>query len=858
MNTAWHALKTSDALKQVKSTNDGLTTEESRVRLARDGANEFTATKGKSPFLMFFDQFKDFMIVILIGAALVAGATGEWVDAIAILSIILINAVIGFVQEYRAEEAIAALRAMAAPNAVVLRDGNRSTLPASELVQGDIVLLEAGAIIPADLRLLETAAFKVDESALTGESFPVDKGVETLAAETVVADRDNMGFKGTVVTYGRGRGLVVETAMNTEFGKIAQMLQEGEEAKTPLQKSLEVFGKRLALIVLALCGVFFGVGVFSGQPLLEMLLTAVSLAVAAIPEALPALVTVALALGARKLVKQNALIRKLPAVETLGSVTYICTDKTGTLTMNSMEVDTVYVAGKVIRAKDFEARESTENAHDPFLLALALCNDADIDAKGEAAGDPTETALMVFAAAHGHAKRELEEKNPRVAEIPFDSDRKRMTTFHRRPDGSIFSVTKGAVEALKADETTLAASNDLAVNGLRTIGVAIREWDALPENLDASAEENLNILGVVGLLDPPRPEAAEAVRTSQAAGIHVVMITGDHPGTAGNIARRLGILGEDGVVMTGAELSALTLEEFEDQVEHIRVYARVAPEQKLKIIQALQDRGHYVAMTGDGVNDAPALRRADIGVAMGITGTDVAKEAAHLILLDDNFSTIVNAVREGRRVFDNILKFLKYIVTSNSGELWTMFLAPLIGLPIPLLPIHILWINVVTDGLPGLALAAEPPEPGIMERQPRNPKDSVFAGGMGIHIVWVGLLMGLVTVACQWLFLHDNDVHWQTMVFTILCLTQLGHAVAIHAGDVSVFTKGFFANKIFFAAITLAFLAQMAVVFIPFLNPIFETEPLTWRELGMCLAASSVVLVAVEIEKAVRRWRKAS
>jgi len=641
--------------------------------------------------------------------------------------------------------------------------------------------------------------------------------------------------------------------MSTEFGKIAQMLQEGEEAKTPLQKSLEVFGKRLALIVLALCGVFFGVGVMDGQPMLEMLLTAVSLAVAAIPEALPALVTVALALGARKLVKQNALIRKLPAVETLGSVTYICTDKTGTLTMNSMEVDTVYVAGKVIRAKDFE---STDNVNDLFLMALALCNDADMDANGEAAGDPTETALMVFAAEHGHAKHKLEENHPRVAEIPFDSDRKRMTTFHRRPDGSIFSVTKGAVETLKADENTLAASNDLAINGLRTLGVAIREWDAVPENLDESAEDELRVLGVVGLLDPPRPEAAEAVRTSQAAGIHVVMITGDHPGTAGNIARRLGILKEDGVVMTGAELSALTLEEFEAQVEDIRVYARVAPEQKLKIIQALQDRGHYVAMTGDGVNDAPALRRADIGVAMGITGTDVAKEAAHLILLDDNFATIVNAVREGRRVFDNILKFLKYIVTSNSGELWTMFLAPLLGLPIPLLPIHILWINVVTDGLPGLALAAEPPEPGIMERQPRNPKDSVFAGGMGIHIVWVGLLMGLVTIASQWLFLHDNDVHWQTMVFTILCISQLGHAVAIHAGDVSVFTKGFFANKIFFAAITSAFLAQMAVVFIPALNPIFETQPLTMRELAMCLVASAGVLVAVEIEKTVRRWRK--
>ncbi|MEZ4459103.1 MAG: cation-translocating P-type ATPase [bacterium] len=855
--TQWHHISTSEALESAKSAWDGLSADESAARIAANGPNELEAVATTTPLQMFLGQFKDFMIIVLLGAAALAGVTGELTDALAILAIVVINAIIGFVQEYRAEQAITALRAMAAPQANVIHNGVRRTTPSAQLAVGDIVILEAGNIVPADVRLLEVAQLKIDEAALTGESIPAEKITGTLPEESVVADRVNMAFKGTVVTYGRARALVVATGMQTEFGKIATMLQQGEEAKTPLQKSLDVFGKRLAMIVLALCAVFFGAGVAQGQPILDMFLTAISLAVAAIPEALPALVTIALALGARNLVRQQALIRRLPAVETLGSVTYVCSDKTGTLTQNKMFVEAVWVDGMRHTPDTFSPSSSSEHEDDDFLLALAVSNDASYDDDNRAVGDPTETALMEFAALKGHPKDRMEAAYPRVAELPFDSDRKRMTTFHQHADGRLFSVTKGAVEAMTEDPEIVAAAQEMAANGLRTLGISRREWSEMPPLDPAIVEVDGTFLGIVGMLDPPRPEAAEAVELCRRAGIHPVMITGDHPGTAANIAQRLGIHdGTPGTVMTGAQLRDMPLEDFEKCVESIRVYARVAPDQKLKIIQALQDRGHYVAMTGDGVNDAPALRRADIGIAMGITGTDVAKQAAHMILLDDNFATIVKAVREGRRVFDNIIKFLKYVVTSNSGELWTMFLAPLMGLPIPLLPIHILWINVVTDGLPGLALAAEPAEKGVMTRPPRNPRDSVFANGVGPHIVWVGLLMGLVSVAAQAYFIGQEVEHWQTMVFTVLCLSQLGHAVAIHAGDLAAFQKGFFENRVFFAAIGIAFAAQMAAVYVPFMNTILKTSPLSLSELAWTLGASAVVLVAVEIEKLVRRHRR--
>ncbi|MBU4037909.1 MAG: cation-translocating P-type ATPase, partial [Proteobacteria bacterium] len=698
-------------------------------------------------------------------------------------------------------------------------------------------------------------------------------------------DRINMAYKGTFVTYGRGTGIVTSTGMNTELGKIATMLQDEEEVKTPLQKRLLSFGKKIAVAVLAICAIVFGIGVMRGEQPMLMLLTAISLAVAAIPEALPAVITISLALGANKLVKQNVLIRKLAAVETLGSVTYICSDKTGTLTVNKMTVEKIYVDGTLLGFKDLVSK--SKDIQLPFsdpksllLTALALNNDAQTDASGNIIGDPTEVALYKIASESGFDKKIFEKKFLRIAEIPFDSDRKCMTTFHSMPSypsdhdaaagEGVISFTKGAVENLVLRASNIMTSQglkhsdfeeiervnkEMAAEGLRVLCIAMKKWDTLPDDMSyENAESEITILGLAGMIDPPRQEAKEAVAMCKTAGIKPVMITGDHPITAMAIAQRLGIIKDDSkAVITGRELDQYTFDEFEDRVDHISVYARVAPEQKLKIVKALQDRGHFVAMTGDGVNDAPALKRADIGVAMGITGTDVSKEAAHMILLDDNFATIVKAVREGRKIYDNIRKFVKYLLTTNSGEIWTLFLAPLVGLPIPLLPIHILWINLVTDGLPALALSLEPAEGDVMSRPPRHPKESIFSHGLGIHALWVGLLMGGIVLSVQSWSISTGHSHWQTMVFTTLCLTQLGHVLAIRSEKESLFTIGLFSNKYLLGAVVLTFLLQMATIYVPYLNPIFKTEPLTPSELFITLALSSVVFFAVEIEKYIKR-----
>jgi len=871
----WHQKDIEEIIRELGASRQGFSAAEAQALLEKYGPNELIETKKKTLLMMFLDQFRDFMIVVLIIAAIISGVIGEATDTIAIIVIVVLNAVIGFVQEYRAEKAMELLKKMSAHTALVLRDGALANLPTAELVPGDIVILEAGKIVPADMRLIEAAQLKIEEASLTGESLPVEKLIEPLAdGQLPLGDRRNMAYKGTIVTYGRGHGVIVASGMATELGKIAAMLQSEGEVKTPLQKRLAAFGKRLALAVLAICAIIFVVGLLRGEPPLLMLLTAISLAVAAIPEALPAVVTISLALGARKLVGQNALIRKLPAVETLGSVTYICSDKTGTLTLNRMTVEEVYADGNLFSGEGLAKSEQKE-----LFTALALSNDAALDALGAAIGDPTEVALYDIAVLKGFVKTDLEKVFPRVAEIPFDSGRKCMTTFHEIPAdapfmaggaGRFVSFTKGAIDVLLEKAVNVLTSAGLqgvdarefeAVNermsadGLRVLGMAMRIWDNLPVDLSPEGvEKDLTVLGLVGMMDPVRDEAKEAVRLCRSAGIKPVMITGDHPLTATTIATRLGILEAGGKgVLTGRELEQLSLEDFEDRVEHIRVYARVAPEQKLKIIKALQDKGEFVAMTGDGVNDAPALKRADIGVAMGVTGTDVAKESAHMILLDDNFATIVKAVKEGRRIFDNIRKFIKYTMTSNSGEIWTIFLAPFLGLPIPLLPIHILWINLVTDGLPGLALAVEPAEKGIMERPPRHPQESIFAGGLGGHIIWVGLLMGGASLATQAWSISTGHAHWQTMVFTVLCLSQMGHVLAIRSERESFFSQGIFSNKPLVGAFLLTFTLQMATIYVPQLQPIFKTEALTLVELLITLAASSLVFVAVEIEKWLKR-----
>ncbi len=865
----WHTLSIDAVFEALKTNVEGLNSEEARIRLERFGPNEIKEAKKKTPLEMLLDQFKDFMILILIAAAIISGIVGEPVDTIAIIVIVILNGVIGFVQEYRAEKAIDALKKMAQANINVRRNNIVYTIPISEVVPGDIVLLEAGNIVPADLRLIEVAQLKIDEAPLTGESIAVEKFTRELHDPQIpLGDRKNMAYKGTIVTYGRGAGVVVETGMETELGKIATMIQEEEGVKTPLQKRLTAFGKWLTIIFLVVCGIVFLFGILRGEPITLMFLTAVSLAVAAIPEALPAVVTIALALGAKKMVKENALMRKLSAVETLGSVTYICSDKTGTLTQNKMIVREIFINNKIVREDDFL---NYAEKNPLFFLALALSNDAQYDKDGKIIGDPTETALCAAAYEAGFDKRELIKRHPRIAEIPFDSDRKCMTTIHRMEDGRIISFTKGAIDSLleraigyltdgevKKDFESLNKANlKMANDGLRVLAIAMREWKEMPKNLNpAHIEDKLIILGLVGMIDPPRLEVKEAIRQCKTAGIIPVMITGDHPITARSIAYQLGIMGEDAqAVITGKELDALSLEDFEKRVEHIRVYARVAPEQKLKIVKALQDKGQYVAMTGDGVNDAPALKRADIGVAMGIMGTEVSKEASHMILLDDNFATIVKAVREGRRIFDNIRKFIKYLMTSNSGEIYTLFFPPFLGLPLPLLPIHLLWINLVTDGAPALALSVEPEEKHIMQRPPRPPQESLFAHGLGLHIIWVGLLMGAITIFTQYWAIHIGDAHWQTMVFTVLCFNQMAHVLAIRSERESLFTQGIFSNKPLLGAVLFTFLLQLCVIYIPFLQPIFKTQALTISELALCLLFSSIVFFAVEIEKLIKRLR---
>ncbi len=894
----WHTLTVEETLARLETQASGLTPTETARRLAEYGPNELIDRGVKSVWRILWEQLTAIMVVILIVAAVISAALGDYQDAIAILAIVVLNAVLGVTQEYRAEKAMSALKKMAVPTVKVHRDGHVREISARDLVPGDIVLLEAGGFAPADGRLLESVNLRIQEAALTGESEPVEKHTGALAGDYLpLGDRRNMIFMGTVITYGRGLAVITGTGMRTELGLIAEMIQTVEREPTPLQRRLEQLGHGLAIAALAIVALVFALGVLRGEDLKLMFLTAIGMAVAAVPEGLPAVVTIALALGAQRMLKRRALIRKLPAVETLGSVTVICSDKTGTLTENRMAVTVLDVLGEsqhidtllrkgvpVLDAEMTPQEKPHVRSLGLLVKAAALCNDATLEAsedgKGryKAIGDPTEGALIIAAAQLGMLKPTLDQRWPRIAEAPFTSERKRMTTVHRVTvlteqndtpwhNAPYVAFCKGAVDEMlpiashvwagdqavpltaELRQRILTANNRFAQDGQRVLGVAFRALSALPEKVDeTNLEQDLTFIGLIGMVDPPRPEVKVSVQTCKTAGIRPVMITGDHPLTAQYIARELSIAAQ-GNVLTGHDLEGMSVEELENVVESVPVYARVSPEHKLKIVQALQDKGHIVAMTGDGVNDAPALKKSDIGVAMGITGTDVSKEAADMVLLDDNFATIVAAVEEGRTIYDNIRKFIKYTMTSNSGEIWTMLLAPFLGMPLPLLPLQILWVNLVTDGLPGLALAVEPAERDTMRRPPYHPKENIFGRGMGRHILWVGLLMGLVSLAMGYWAWSTGHPGWQTMVFTTLTLSQMGHALAIRSGRDSLFQVGLLSNKPLLGAVLLTFILQLAVVYLPFMQEIFKTTSLPPGDLAVSLLLSTVVFWGVELEK---------
>jgi Ca2+-transporting ATPase len=849
----WHTLSTDTVLKELQSNLHGLSNTEVEERILKYGTNEIQDNNKKSPFLIFLNQFSDFMILVLIAVAIISGFIGELTDSIIIIVIIILNAIIGFIQEYKAEASVQALKKMASLHAHVKRNNTVEVIEATQLVPGDIVEIQAGSIIPADIRFLQTHALRINESALTGESVPVDKYSGPInETDIALGDRLNMGYKNTLVTNGRAIGVVTGTGMNTEIGKIAGLLKTGKSL-TPLQKRMESFSKILSYIILLLCVLLFISGVMRGDNWKDMLLLSISLAVAAIPEALPALITVCLSLGARRMVKKQALIRNLPAVETLGSVNFICTDKTGTLTENRMEVTDHFLISK----------EVIVNSYTPLELALALNHDIHISGNAEVSGDPTEIALLDYFNKQftSNDYNALQKQLPRIHELPFDSVRKMMSTVHRFNDKFLVLV-KGAPEAIASvinnhDNISLieATGADWSSEGKRVLAFAYKIIATLPP--DDSIEMNLNAAGLIAMMDPPRESAKKAIADCKAAGIETVMITGDHPSTAKAIAQQLGILDKDDLVRSSDQLKRMSEAEFEEQAERIKVYARVSPEQKLQIIKALQKKNYYVAMTGDGVNDAPSLKAANIGVAMGITGTDVSKEAADMILLDDNFGTIAKAVREGRRIYDNIRKFIKYILTCNSAEILIMILAPVLMLPVPLLPVHLLWVNLVTDGLPGLALASEHAEEDIMKQPPRKMNENIFSNGLGWHIIRVAIIMSAVTLGMQAWAIHEGLEHWQTMVFVTLSFAQLGHIMAIKSNKKSFLGKDLFTNIPLLFIVIFTILLQVAIVYIPLANNLLKTQPLTVIELLICFGVSSIVPLSVEIEKWIQRLRTA-
>jgi Ca2+-transporting ATPase len=896
----WHQLDAA-GLAEALGTDPraGLAPEEARRRLAEAGPNELREKEGQSPLKLLLHQFKDFMVLVLVGAVVISGLLGEMLDALTIIAIILINGILGFFQEYRAERSLRALKELSAPSAKVVRGGSAETVPASTLVPGDLVLLESGDRVPADLRFIECRQLAVDESALTGESVPVVKQSDPIAsAELPLGDRKNCGYLGTMVTRGTARGIVTTTGMRTEMGKIADLIQQTEEASTPLQRRLEQLGKILIVISILLTVMVVAAGVLHGQPLYGMFLAGVSLAVAAIPEGLPAIVTIALALGVQRMIRRRAIVRKLPSVETLGCASVICSDKTGTLTQNQMTVTRLWLGGRRVDVSGegyepagalSESGKAIEAKGDAALRRLsqaaALCNNAELvrggreddarkrkpgsgDETGEAGewkvkGDPTEAALLVLAAKTGYARSALEALYRREKEFPFDPERKRMSVLVAHQGGRLL-LTKGAPDmlierceyVLWGDQVTpltptlrqkvLQANEAMAKDALRVLGFAYRDLKPNePCETNDEAERGLVFAGLAGMIDPPRKEVREAIYRCRLAGIKTVMITGDHGLTAEAIARNIGIMQGDGRVVTGTELSAMNDEQLDRISDEVSVYARVSPEHKLRIVQSLQRAGHVVAMTGDGVNDAPAVKAADIGIAMGVTGTDVTKEASALVLADDNFSTIVAAVEEGRGIYENIRKFIRYLLASNVGEIMTMFLAMMAGLPLPLVPIQILWVNLVTDGLPAMALGVDQSESDVMRQKPRPAKENIFARRLGWKIVSRGLLIGFCTLAAFVLTLREGGgdaaslMHAQTVAFATLVMAQLIHVFDCRSSR-SIFHRRLLENKFLVSAVLSSLALMLAVLYLEPLRPIFKTVPLGFRDWALVTVAAGI------------------
>ncbi|MCX8188669.1 MAG: cation-translocating P-type ATPase [Nitrososphaeria archaeon] len=900
----WHSLNIKEVFERIRTSKEGLSEVEAKKRLIEHGFNEIIREKVTPSWRIFIDQFNNVLIILLIVATGFSLIIGEVLDAIVIFAIVIASAVLGFAQEYRSERAVQLLKKLAAPSATVIREGRERVVSSREIVPGDIVVLRAGDRVPADIRLFEVYNLKVDEASLTGESIPIEKSVEPLPENIIISDRVNMTFSGTVVTYGRGLGVVVATGMNTEFGKIAKTVQEEEKVETPLEKRMNAIGKWLTIFALSVCGFVAFLGILKGHELIEMILWGISLAVAAVPEALPAVVTGSLAIGMYEMAKRKAIVRRLPAVETLGSTSIICADKTGTMTKGEMTVKKIFVEDKIIEVSGvgyepkgefyFEGKKveplKIETLH-MLLKASALCNDAKLFYDGgrwSISGDTTEGALIIAAKKAGIGDEELS-KYFRVNEIPFTSERKRMTTIHSMPEtDKKLVVMKGApevvlerckwvmkdgkrVKLIEEEKRKILEINErMASEALRNLAIAYKEVKEIPEKIDEKEfETDFIFLGIEGMIDPPREEVKDAIKLCKEAGIKVVMITGDHKLTAVAVAKELGLLDEkDNLVLTGAELEKMSEEEFNRIVEDVKVYARVSPEHKTKIVKSLKSKGYVVAMTGDGINDAAALKMADIGVAMGITGTEVTKETSDMILADDNFSTIVNAVKEGRRIFDNIKKYLTYLLESNITEITVMFVAMLVGLPLPLTAVQILWVNLTTDGLPAIALGIDPPEKDVMKRKPRNPKSGLMSKkeiiiffimlpALYTVILLLNFLLTMSTETTYFSTFDENElIIPRTQLLTTFIICELAIAISCHSLSHPIIKAQPFSNKYLWFAIASSLIIQLTVLYTPFLHDALGVTYPTLEDMILAIISAIIIFTSLEVAKVIALKRK--